>query len=97
MGERKNVKIKLCKQEGKIASSRREEDFVFIFLRQALAIAVWTGLETHDPPCLGLLSSGISDKHDNAHFLFFFFAVPGLELRSYTLSHSTSRFCVRYF
>jgi hypothetical protein len=28
---------------------------------------------------------------------FFFFSVPGLELRAYTLSHSTSSFCVRYF
>jgi hypothetical protein len=28
---------------------------------------------------------------------FFFFSVPGLELRAYTLSHSTSPFCVRYF
>jgi hypothetical protein len=26
-----------------------------------------------------------------------FFAVVGLELRAYTLSHSTSPFCVRYF
>jgi hypothetical protein len=31
-------------------------------------------------------------------FIFIlFFAVPGLELRAYTLSHSTSPFCVRYF
>jgi hypothetical protein len=26
-----------------------------------------------------------------------FFVVPGLELRAYTLSHSTSAFCVRFF
>jgi hypothetical protein len=31
------------------------------------------------------------------HNFFFSFAVPGLELRAYALSHSTSPFCVRYF
>jgi hypothetical protein len=30
-------------------------------------------------------------------FFFFFFAVLGLELRAYTLSHSTSPFCDGYF
>jgi hypothetical protein len=30
-------------------------------------------------------------------FFFLFFEVSRLELRAYTLSHSTSPFCVRYF
>jgi hypothetical protein len=30
-------------------------------------------------------------------FFFFFFAVSGLELRAYTLSYTTSPFCVRHF
>jgi hypothetical protein len=30
-------------------------------------------------------------------FVFFFFGVLGLELRDFTLSHSTSPFCDEYF
>jgi hypothetical protein len=30
-------------------------------------------------------------------FFFFFFVVLGFELRAYTLSHSTSLFCDRFF
>jgi hypothetical protein len=40
--------------------------------------------------------------HHSIYFIllnnfFFFFAVLGLELRAYTLSHSTSPFCAKYF
>jgi hypothetical protein len=33
-------------------------------------------------------------RHSNVQFLFIFFAVLGLELRAYSLSHSTSPFLV---
>jgi hypothetical protein len=35
--------------------------------------------------------------HYSLFFYLFIFVVPGLDLRAYTLSHSTSLFCTRYF
>jgi hypothetical protein len=36
-------------------------------------------------------------KQGRERNFFFFLTVLGLELRAYTLSHSTSSFCVRFF
>jgi hypothetical protein len=48
--------------------------------------------------CLSLLSAGITGMLHHAWlFYFIFFAVLGLELRAYTLSHSTSPFLMKGF
>jgi hypothetical protein len=39
----------------------------------------------------------MGDDGRSSSYPFFFFAVLGFELRAYTLSHSTSRFCDEFF
>jgi hypothetical protein len=47
---------------------------------------------------LGLIPCTTKKKiEDFIRFFFYFFAVLGLELRAYTLSHSTSPFLWRFF
>jgi hypothetical protein len=47
--------------------------------------------------CFCFLDDSHSDWDEVEYQCPFFFVVRGLELRAYTLSHSTSPFCVRYF
>jgi hypothetical protein len=78
--------------------------FGFFFLRHGLIISLgWPG--THDAPAstfcmLGLQMNTTMSGLNVVSFLsffFFFFALLGLELRAYTLSHSISPFVLGIF